>query len=276
MRCPAEFEVPPSPASDDRDRGESFTAAGSREQQVEPRATAPEAAGPLDEGRAETESPGAPSPAPPLEPTEGAHGARVWKTETGELGEGVEEGRGEEAFQSADSAGAEITAPPDVDDAPPSEAQPWTLPEPDREGEGGLWRRPTFGQGKPQQPLPGDTGDADTVDTGQGSWVNLQPSAPIGSGMGAGETLPPPPFGSRDPHARARRLARALVSDIAVYHPERRRRSLAQGTVRQEFREEIRKSWDEYVAQVGNEMARSTTYFQEALNEILAGGARLF
>src|SRR5690606_41617412 len=83
MRCPAEFEVPPSPASDDRDRGESFTAAGSREQQVEPRATAPEAAGPVDEGRAETESPGAPSPAPPLEPREGAHGARVGKTGTG-------------------------------------------------------------------------------------------------------------------------------------------------------------------------------------------------
>ena len=84
------------------------------------------------------------------------------------------------------------------------------------------------------------------------------------------------PFGTRDPQARARRLARALVSDIVAYHPERRQRSLRQGTIRHDFREEIRKSWDEYVAQVGNEMARDTAYFQEALNEILAGGTRLF
>jgi predicted Zn finger-like uncharacterized protein len=90
------------------------------------------------------------------------------------------------------------------------------------------------------------------------------------------ERLPPAPFGSADPKARARRLARALVSDIVVYHPERRERSLRQGTIRQDFRDEIRKSWDEYVAQVGNDMARETSYFQEALNEILAGGSRIF
>ncbi len=88
--------------------------------------------------------------------------------------------------------------------------------------------------------------------------------------------LPPPPFGSTDPHARARRLARALVSDIVVYHPDRRERSLREGTLRQEFREEIRKSWDEYVAHVGEQFARDTTYFRDALNELLAGGARLF
>jgi hypothetical protein len=63
---------------------------------------------------------------------------------------------------------------------------------------------------------------------------------------------------------------------MVVYHPDRRERSLRQGTIRQDFREEIRKSWDEYVAQVGNQMARETSYFQEALNEILAGGTRIF
>jgi hypothetical protein len=84
------------------------------------------------------------------------------------------------------------------------------------------------------------------------------------------------PFGAVDPAARARRLARALVSDIVVYNPERRDRSLKAGTIRQEFREEIRKSWDEYVAQVGNDVARETPFFREALNEILAGGAQLF
>jgi predicted Zn finger-like uncharacterized protein len=90
------------------------------------------------------------------------------------------------------------------------------------------------------------------------------------------EPLPPSAFGSADPHARARRLARALVSDIVVYNPERRDRSLQQGTIRQEFREEIRKSWDEYAAQVGNQLARETSYFRDALNEILAGGTQVF
>lgn len=89
--------------------------------------------------------------------------------------------------------------------------------------------------------------------------------------------LPPPPFGAlSDPHRRATRLARALVSDIVVYHPDRRARSLRQGTLRQEFREEIRKSWEEYANQVGGEFARQTTYFRDALNEILADGATVF
>ena len=42
------------------------------------------------------------------------------------------------------------------------------------------------------------------------------------------------------------------------------------------IREEIRKSWDEYVAQVGEQLARSTPYFREALNEILARGQQVF
>ena len=34
--------------------------------------------------------------------------------------------------------------------------------------------------------------------------------------------------------------------------------------------------WDEYVGQVGAELAHSTPYFREALNEILAGGRQVF
>jgi hypothetical protein len=84
------------------------------------------------------------------------------------------------------------------------------------------------------------------------------------------------PLGSKDPNARAERLARALVSDIVAYHPARREKSLGDGTLRTEFREEIMKSWDEYVAQVGMNMAKSTPYFRDALNKILAKGQQLF
>lgn len=48
------------------------------------------------------------------------------------------------------------------------------------------------------------------------------------------------------------------------------------GTLRELFREEIKKSYEEYVEQVGKEFAESTTHFQEALNDILAAGQQLF
>lgn len=86
----------------------------------------------------------------------------------------------------------------------------------------------------------------------------------------------PSMFGTRDPQARAQRIARALVSDIVAYHPRKRDDALANGTLRTEFRDEIMKSWEEYVAQVGNELAKSTPYFRNALNEILARGQRVF
>jgi hypothetical protein len=84
------------------------------------------------------------------------------------------------------------------------------------------------------------------------------------------------PFLNADPGQRARRLARALVSDLVAYHPRKREEGLAQGTLRQLFREEIKKSYEEYVEQVGKELAEASPHFQEALNDILAGGQRLF
>ena len=48
------------------------------------------------------------------------------------------------------------------------------------------------------------------------------------------------------------------------------------GTLKQLFREEIKKSYEEYVDQIGKEFAESTTHFQEALNDILAKGQKLF
>ncbi|HET7038489.1 MAG TPA: hypothetical protein VFH97_01295, partial [Gemmatimonadales bacterium] len=75
---------------------------------------------------------------------------------------------------------------------------------------------------------------------------------------------------------KARRLARALVSDMIVYQPDKRQRALAEGNLKQAFDEEIRKSWEEYVEQVGEQMANGTGYWREALNDILAGGQQVF
>jgi predicted Zn finger-like uncharacterized protein len=84
------------------------------------------------------------------------------------------------------------------------------------------------------------------------------------------------PFLSKDPSLRAKRLARALVSDIVAYHPAKHAEGLRDGTLKTLFRDEIKKSYEEYVDQVGREFADSKKYFEEALNDVLAGGRKLF
>jgi hypothetical protein len=84
------------------------------------------------------------------------------------------------------------------------------------------------------------------------------------------------PFLANDPNAKAKRLARALVSDIVAYFPQKKEEGLRDGTLKQLFREEIKKSYEEYVEQIGREFAETTTHFQDALNDVLAGGKKLF
>ena len=66
------------------------------------------------------------------------------------------------------------------------------------------------------------------------------------------------------------------MSDIVVYHPAKRRDGLRDGSLKVLFEDEIRKSWEEYVEQVGRDVAESTSYFNDALNEILADGQTVF
>jgi hypothetical protein len=102
------------------------------------------------------------------------------------------------------------------------------------------------------------------------------PTAPRPAPTAGPGGRPANPFLSQDPSAKARRLARALVSDIVVYHPAKRQEGIRDGNLKELFEEEIKKSWEEYTEQVGREIAESTGYFREALNEILAGGRQVF
>jgi predicted Zn finger-like uncharacterized protein len=96
------------------------------------------------------------------------------------------------------------------------------------------------------------------------------------SASDAGQRRPINPFLTRDPALRAKRLARALVSDIVAYHPARHAEGLRDGSLKTLFRDEIKKSYEEYVDQVGRDFAGSTTHFQDALNDVLASGRKLF
>jgi hypothetical protein len=100
--------------------------------------------------------------------------------------------------------------------------------------------------------------------------------AAVSVGTSTGARTPINPFLANDPNAKAKRLARALISDLVTYFPQKRQDGLRDGTLKQLFKDEIQKSYEEYVAQVGREFAESTPHFQEALNDLLAGGQKAF
>ena len=85
-----------------------------------------------------------------------------------------------------------------------------------------------------------------------------------------------PKQGRRRRRDKTEMLARALVSDILVYNREARDKALADGNLLEALGPEIKKSWELYKEKVGAEAATGTSYFKDALNEILAEGQDIF
>ncbi len=121
-----------------------------------------------------------------------------------------------------------------------------------------------------RQPLPATTLPA------AGSPPQPASATPASLPMGPGDRRPVNPFLTRDPSIRAKRLARALVSDMIAYYPAKHAEGLEKGTLKDLFRDEIKRSYEEYIAQVGADFARTTTHFQESLNEVLGAGKKIF
>ena len=85
-----------------------------------------------------------------------------------------------------------------------------------------------------------------------------QPAAPrAAAATPTPSKAPINPFLANDPNQKAKRLARALVSDMVAYHPQKRDEGMRAGTLKQLFREEIKKSYEEYVEQIGKDFAES-------------------
>ena len=101
-------------------------------------------------------------------------------------------------------------------------------------------------------------------------------TAPAGPSSKPPEGGAPRPFALTDADDRAARLARVLISDMIRYHRDRYQRALARGTLREDFAEEVRRSWSEYVRRVGEDLAYDSRYFQDELNATLARGEQLF
>ncbi len=80
---------------------------------------------------------------------------------------------------------------------------------------------------------------------------------------------PPPPDDTR---GWAVRLARALISDILVYHRDRRDAALAEDRLLVEFAVELSAAWTAFKDQLGASAHAYAPAFREAVNEILADG----
>ncbi|MBI5420258.1 MAG: hypothetical protein HZA60_09220 [Deltaproteobacteria bacterium] len=67
----------------------------------------------------------------------------------------------------------------------------------------------------------------------------------------------------------ARRIARAVVSDIALYNAKKVEEGIARDTLFDLLRDEIEEGRNYYQSRVDPEIARSTNYFNEALVDVL-------
>ena len=159
--------------------------------------------------------------------------------------------------------------------APAPGAVPPSLPEPTSEEQAAVPAlAPTTAI--PAVSVPAETPPAAQLPAPVADASGNAPSQPSLTLPAPGERRPINPFLTRDPSLRAKRLARALVSDMVAYYPAKHSEGLEKGTLKELFREEIKKSYEEYIAQVGADFARSTTHFQESLNEVLGAGKKIF
>ena len=77
-------------------------------------------------------------------------------------------------------------------------------------------------------------------------------------------------------HNRARRLAKALASDLVLYNKDKVEKGLREGTIGQLLGAEIRRSWEYYCQQIPKHIVESTDYFREQLNKIVGRGEEIF
>jgi predicted Zn finger-like uncharacterized protein len=106
--------------------------------------------------------------------------------------------------------------------------------------------------------------------------VGAAQTAPVTPSQSPAKPKRSQPSKAEKDDTRAKRLARVLVSDILCYNQEKRDQALIDGNLMAVLGDEIKKSWELYKEKVGPGIAKSTNYFKEALNEILADGQSVF
>lgn len=77
-------------------------------------------------------------------------------------------------------------------------------------------------------------------------------------------------------HNRARRLAKALASDLVLYNKDKVEEGLLKNTLAQLLGPEIRRSWEYYCQQIPEHIRDNSDYFKEQLNRIVGKGKEIF
>jgi len=77
-------------------------------------------------------------------------------------------------------------------------------------------------------------------------------------------------------HEKAKKLAKALAKDITLYYGDKVKQGLEQGNLVELIGSEIKKSWKFYQQKTPIGISQNTTYFEDALNDIVAQGKKLF
>lgn len=195
-----------------------------------------------------------------------------------EADEGFETGFDDYFSRTEEGAGAETAT-----EEPPAPELPTLEEEGPEAEEAGVELEPGEAEEEVEAEEPGvETVAADLetaeTDTEVGAGIEAEPGtvAAEPEPEPAPAETPRPTFGNRSPEEKAQRLARVLVSDMITYNPTMYETALARGSLKEDFADEIEKSWEEYVEQVGEELANSTSYWTEALNDILAKGEQTF
>ncbi len=75
---------------------------------------------------------------------------------------------------------------------------------------------------------------------------------------------------------RARRLAKALASDLVLYNQGKVEEGLREGTLAKLLGSEIRRSWEYYNQQIPKHIVEGSDYFKEQLNKIVGKGKEIF
>ena len=95
-----------------------------------------------------------------------------------------------------------------------------------------------------------------------------------------GNGATPPPARTIEPGApvdtdTARRIARALIGDLASQRQLSLDEARKDGRVLSTLGNELLEVWDDYRKKVGDDVARDGRIFREAVNEVLGGGEAL-
>jgi hypothetical protein len=69
----------------------------------------------------------------------------------------------------------------------------------------------------------------------------------------------------------AERLAKLVASDMLLYNREKVEETVGQGCLLSSMAAEIVEAWEFYKGRVGEEAAKGTPYFRDAINSILGG-----